>query len=104
MFIESSRSSTTTLGVRGDFEGGVRAILMDCDARVGFVTSQGRARTQTSDPNHKFAPRLQCYFADSKYSVRNAYANLNEEAMHSPPSSQLRAGLRGARRDRHGRA
>jgi uncharacterized protein (DUF1800 family) len=72
-------------GVRGDLKAVVRAILMDYDARVGFVTSQGAGHER--EPVIRLTNLLRAFSATSpsgKYSVRNAYANLNEEAMHSP--------------------
>ncbi len=72
-------------GVRGDLKAVVRAILMDYDARVGFVTSQGAGHER--EPVIRLTNLLRAFNATSpsgKYSVRNAYANLNEEAMHSP--------------------
>jgi uncharacterized protein (DUF1800 family) len=72
-------------GVRGDLKAVVRAILMDYDARVGFATSQGAGHER--EPVIRLTNLLRAFNATSpsgKYSVRNAYANLNEEAMHSP--------------------
>jgi uncharacterized protein (DUF1800 family) len=72
-------------GVRGDLKAVVRAILMDYDARVGFVTAQGAGHER--EPVVRVTNLLRAFNATSpsgKYSVRNAYANLNEEAMHSP--------------------
>src|SRR2546430_15670686 len=72
-------------GVRGDLKAVVRAILMDYDARVGFVTVQGAGHER--EPVVRVTNLLRAFNATSpsgKYSVRNAYANLAEEAMHSP--------------------
>ena len=72
-------------GVRGDLKAVVRALLMDYDARVGFATAQGAGHER--EPVVRVTNLLRAFNATSpsgKYSVRNAYANLNEEAMHSP--------------------
>lgn len=72
-------------GVRGDLKAVVRAILMDYDARVGFPTYQGAGHER--EPVIRVTNLLRAFNATSpsgKYSVRNAYANLDEEAMHSP--------------------
>jgi len=72
-------------GVRGDLKAVVRAILMDYDARVGFPTAQGAGHER--EPVVRVTNLLRAFNATSpsgKYSVRNAYANLAEEAMHSP--------------------
>jgi uncharacterized protein (DUF1800 family) len=72
-------------GVRGDLKAVIRAILMDYDARVGFVTVQGAGHER--EPVIRVTNLLRAFSAtspDGKYPVRNAYANLNEEAMHSP--------------------
>jgi uncharacterized protein (DUF1800 family) len=72
-------------GVRGDLKAVIRAILMDYDARVGFPTVQGAGRER--EPVVRVTNLLRAFNATSpsgKYSVRNAYANLDEEAMHSP--------------------
>lgn len=72
-------------GVRGDLKAVVRAILMDYDARVGFVTVQGAGHER--EPVVRVTNLLRAFNATSpsgKYSVRNAYASLDEEAMHSP--------------------
>jgi uncharacterized protein (DUF1800 family) len=72
-------------GVRGDLKAVIRAILMDYDARVGFPTVQGAGHER--EPVVRVTNLLRAFNATSpsgKYSVRNAYANLNEEAMHSP--------------------
>jgi uncharacterized protein (DUF1800 family) len=72
-------------GVRGDLKAVVRAILLDYDARVGFVAAQGAGHER--EPVVRVTNLLRAFNATSpsgKYSVRNAYANLAEEAMHSP--------------------
>ena len=72
-------------GVRGDLKAVVRAILMDYDARVGFATYKGAGHER--EPVIRVTNLLRAFNATSpsgKYSVRNAYANLDEEAMHSP--------------------
>jgi uncharacterized protein (DUF1800 family) len=72
-------------GVRGDLKAVVRAILMDYDARVGFLTAQNAGHER--EPVLRVTNLLRAFNATSpsgKYSVRNAYASLNEEAMHSP--------------------
>jgi uncharacterized protein (DUF1800 family) len=72
-------------GVRGDLKAVVRAILLDYDARVGFPTAQGAGHQR--EPVIRVTNLLRAFNATSpsgKYSVRNAYANLDEEAMHSP--------------------
>ena len=72
-------------GVRGDLKAVVRAILLDYDARVGFPTAQGAGHQR--EPVVRVTNLLRAFNATSpsgKYSVRNAYANLAEEAMHSP--------------------
>jgi uncharacterized protein (DUF1800 family) len=72
-------------GVRGDLKAVVRAILLDYDARVGFVTAQGAGHER--EPVVRVTNLLRAFNATSpsgKYSVRNAYASLAEEAMHSP--------------------
>ncbi|HEX4640592.1 MAG TPA: DUF1800 domain-containing protein, partial [Chthoniobacterales bacterium] len=72
-------------GVRGDLKAVVRAILMDYDARVGFPLAQGAGHER--EPPVRVTNLLRAFNATSpsgKYSVRNAYANLAEEAMHSP--------------------
>ncbi|MFL6589873.1 MAG: DUF1800 family protein [Chthoniobacterales bacterium] len=72
-------------GVRGDLKAVVRAILMDYDARVGFPTAQGAGHER--EPVVRLTNLLRAFNATSpsgKYSVRNAYANFEEEAMHSP--------------------
>jgi uncharacterized protein (DUF1800 family) len=72
-------------GVRGDLKAVVRAILMDYDARVGFLAVQGAGHER--EPVVRLTNLLRGFNAtspDGKYSVRNAYASLAEEAMHSP--------------------
>jgi uncharacterized protein (DUF1800 family) len=72
-------------GVRGDLKAVVRAILMDYDARVGFLTAQAAGHER--EPVVRVTNLLRAFNATSpsgKYSVRNAYASLAEEAMHSP--------------------
>ena len=72
-------------GVRGDLQAVVRAILMDYDARVGFATAQGAGHAR--EPVVRVTSLLRAFNATSpsgNYSVRNADANLDEEAMHSP--------------------
>jgi uncharacterized protein (DUF1800 family) len=72
-------------GVRGDLKAVVRATLMDYDARVGFVSVQGAGHER--EPVVRVTNLLRAFNATSpsgKYSVRNAYASLDEEAMHSP--------------------
>src|SRR5881392_4226323 len=58
---------------------------MDYDARVGFVTAQSAGHER--EPVVRVTNLLRAFNATSPsggYSVRNAYANLDEEAMHSP--------------------
>ncbi len=72
-------------GVRGDLKAVVRAILMDYDARVGFASAQGAGHLR--EPVIRLTNLLRAFNAtspDGKFSVRGAYAALNEEAMHSP--------------------
>ena len=72
-------------GVRGDLKAVIRAILMDYDARVGFVSAQGAGHQR--EPVVRVTNLVRAFNGTSpsgKYSVRNAYANLAEEAMHSP--------------------
>src|SRR2546423_4195338 len=72
-------------GVRGDLKAVVRAILLDYDARDGFVAAPNSGHER--EPVVRVTNLLRAFNATSpsgKYSVRNAYANLNEEAMHSP--------------------
>jgi len=72
-------------GVRGDLKAVVHAILMDYDARVGFATAQGAGHER--EPVLRVTNLLRGFNATSpngQFSVRNAYASLSEEAMHSP--------------------
>src|SRR5205085_9740623 len=72
-------------GVRGDLKAVVRAVLMDYDARVPLMTAHGLGHER--EPVLRLANLLRAFNASSpsgKFSVRNAYANLDEEAMHSP--------------------
>jgi uncharacterized protein (DUF1800 family) len=72
-------------GVRGDMKAVVRAILMDYDARVPLMSAQGLGHER--EPVVRLTNLLRAFNASSpsgKFSVRNAYANLFEEAMHSP--------------------
>ena len=72
-------------GVRGDLKAVVRAILMDYDARVGFVTAQGAGHMR--EPVVRLTNLLRAFNAASpngKFSIRGANANLGQEAMHSP--------------------
>jgi uncharacterized protein (DUF1800 family) len=72
-------------GVRGDLKAVVRAILTDYDARVGFIAAQGAGHER--EPVVRVTNLLRAFNATSpsgRSSVRNAYANLAEEAMHSP--------------------
>src|SRR2546421_2816415 len=72
-------------GVRGDLKAVVRAILLDYDARVGCVAAP--IAWHEREPVLRVTNLLRAFNATSpsgKYSVRNAYANLAEEAMHSP--------------------
>jgi uncharacterized protein (DUF1800 family) len=72
-------------GVRGDLKAVVRAILLDYDARVGFASSQGAGHQR--EPVIRLTNLERAFNATSpsgKFSVRNADANLGEEAMHSP--------------------
>ena len=72
-------------GVRGDLNAVVRAILMDYDARVPLISAQGLGHER--EPVIRLTNLLRAFNASSpsgKFSVRNAYANLFEEAMHSP--------------------
>jgi uncharacterized protein (DUF1800 family) len=72
-------------GVRGDLQAVVHAILMDYDARVGFATAQGAGHQR--EPVVRLTNLLRAFNAsspDGKFSIRNANANLGQEAMHSP--------------------
>ena len=58
---------------------------MDYDARVPLMTAQGLGHER--EPVIRLTNLLRAFNASSpsgKFSVRNAYANLDEEAMHSP--------------------
>ncbi|MDQ6861519.1 MAG: DUF1800 family protein [Verrucomicrobiota bacterium] len=71
-------------GVRGDLQAVVRAILMDYDART-VKTGQGAGKER--EPVLRVTNLLRAFGASSAsgvFSVRGAYAALNEEAMHSP--------------------
>ena len=72
-------------GVRGDMKAVVRAILMDYDARGSARTAQGAGHQR--EPVLRVTNLLRGFGASSpngKFSVRGAYAALDEEAMHSP--------------------
>lgn len=72
-------------GVRGDLQAVVHAILMDYDARGAALTAQGAGKPR--EPVIRLTNLLRAYGAsspDGKFSIRNAYASFNEEAMHSP--------------------
>jgi uncharacterized protein (DUF1800 family) len=72
-------------GVRGDLKAVVRAILMDYDARGSARTVQGAGHQR--EPVMRVTNLLRAFNAsspDGKFSVRNAFTNLAEEAMHSP--------------------
>ncbi|HEX8490811.1 MAG TPA: DUF1800 family protein, partial [Chthoniobacterales bacterium] len=72
-------------GVRGDLQAVVRAILMDYDARGSAKTTQGAGHMR--EPVIRLTNLLRAFNAsspDGKFSVRNANANLGQEAMHSP--------------------
>jgi uncharacterized protein (DUF1800 family) len=72
-------------GVRGDLQAVVRAILMDYDARGNAKTAQGAGHAR--EPVVRLTTLLRAFNAsspDGKFSVRNANANLGQEAMHSP--------------------
>ena len=72
-------------GVRGDLKAVVRAILMDYDARGSARTAQGTGHER--EPVVRLTNLLRAFNAsspDGKFSVRNANANLGQEAMHSP--------------------
>lgn len=71
-------------GVRGDLNAVVRAILMDYDARGSAKTSQGAGHLR--EPVLRLTNLLRAFGAsspDGKFSIRNANANLGQEAMHS---------------------
>ncbi|HYJ07204.1 MAG TPA: DUF1800 family protein, partial [Chthoniobacterales bacterium] len=72
-------------GVRGDLQAVVRAILMDYDARGSAKTAQGAGHAR--EPVLRLTNLLRAFNAsspDGKFSIRNANANLGQEAMHSP--------------------
>ena len=72
-------------GVRGDMQAVVRAILMDYDARGAVKTEQGAGKQR--EPVLRVTSLLRAFHASSPsgtFSVRGAYAALDEEAMHSP--------------------
>jgi uncharacterized protein (DUF1800 family) len=72
-------------GVRGDLQAVVRAILMDYDARGSAKTAQGAGHAR--EPVIRLTNLLRAFNAsspDGKFSIRNANANLGQEAMHSP--------------------
>jgi len=72
-------------GVRGDLQAVVRAILMDYDARGSAKTGQGVGHER--EPVVRLTNLLRAFNASSpsgKFSIRNAYANFAQEAMHSP--------------------
>ena len=72
-------------GVRGDLRAVVRAILMDYDARGSAKTTQGAGHMR--EPVIRLTNLLRAFHAsspDGKFSIRNANANLGQEAMHSP--------------------
>jgi uncharacterized protein (DUF1800 family) len=72
-------------GVRGDLQAVVRAILMDYDARGSAKTIQGAGHLR--EPVIRLTNLFRAFGAsspDGKFSIRNANANLGQEAMHSP--------------------
>lgn len=82
-------------GVRGDLKAVVRAILMDYDARGSASAAQGAGKQR--EPVLRVTNLLRAFDATStdaivtagnfkgpKFSVRNAYSQLGEEAMHQP--------------------
>jgi uncharacterized protein (DUF1800 family) len=72
-------------GVRGDLQAVVRAILMDYDARGSAKTGQGAGHMR--EPVIRLTNLFRAFNAsspDGKFSIRNANANLGQEAMHSP--------------------
>ena len=72
-------------GVRGDLKAVVRAILMDYDARGSAKTQQGAGKQRETVLRATHLERaFNASSPDGKYPVRNAYAALDEEAMHSP--------------------
>src|SRR5437868_928982 len=71
--------------VRGDLKAVVRAILMDYDARGHALATQGAGHLR--ELIVRLTTLVRAFNATSpsgKYSVRNGYTNLDEEAMHSP--------------------
>ena len=72
-------------GVRGDLKAVIRAILVDYDARGEARTSQGAGKQR--EPVLRVTNLLRAFKASSpsgRFSVRNAYASLAQEAMFSP--------------------
>jgi uncharacterized protein (DUF1800 family) len=72
-------------GMRGDLQAVVRAILMDYDARGSAKTTQGAGHLR--EPVIRLTNLFRAFGAsspDGKFSIRNANANLGQEAMHSP--------------------
>jgi len=72
-------------GVRGDLKAVVRAILMDYDARGNAGTTQGAGHAR--EPVVRLTNLLRAFNATSpngKFSIRNVFTNLGQEAMHSP--------------------
>jgi uncharacterized protein (DUF1800 family) len=72
-------------GVRGDLQAVVHAILMDYDARGNAGTTQGAGHAR--EPVIRLTNLLRAFNAtspDGKYSIRNIFTNLGQEAMHSP--------------------
>ncbi|MDQ6626593.1 MAG: DUF1800 family protein [Verrucomicrobiota bacterium] len=72
-------------GVRGDLQAVVRAILMDYDARGATRITQSAGKPR--EPVVKVTNLVRAYEGsapDGKFPMRNAYASLAEEAMHSP--------------------
>ena len=72
-------------GVRGDLQAVVRAILLDYDARGSAKTTQGAGHAR--EPVIRLTNLFRAFYAtspDGKFSIRNANANLGQEAMHSP--------------------
>ncbi|MGI8482541.1 MAG: DUF1800 family protein [Chthoniobacterales bacterium] len=82
-------------GVRGDLKAVFRAILMDYDARGSGPLTQGAGKQR--EPVLRVTNLLRAFdatstdaivtagnFSGPKFSVRNAFSQLGEEAMHSP--------------------
>jgi len=72
-------------GVRGDLKAVVRAILLDYDARGSAMTVQGAGHQR--EPVIRLTNLLRAFNAtsvDGKFSIRNAFTNFAQEAMHSP--------------------